>query len=116
MSASGHVAAGEETAIAAAREGEEELGIKIDPKQLKLIGVFYVEGVKTDKEFSYAYALKLDLPIEKFKIQTEEVAEIKWFSIDEAQKMAKDPKSGIIPHGRHIFRYCLNWLSNIREK
>jgi len=71
------------------KEAEEELGlknitIKIGPKTKN-------EGKY--KHFTQWFECVLDIPITNFKVQEEEVAEVKWFSKEEIkEELEKNPK------------------------
>ncbi len=84
MPSAGHVDAGEEIIDGAIRETYEELGVQTKPEDYKFICEYI-----SDKSFELAqvYLLKLDLMIKDFKLQTEEVAEVKWLKFDEFKKL-----------------------------
>jgi isopentenyl-diphosphate delta-isomerase len=67
------------------KEAEEELGIK---------GIEIKKAQKTRRDGKHNYFVQrftsiVDLPINKFKIQKSEVAEVKWFSREEIEKQLK---------------------------
>jgi len=70
------------------KEAEEELGLK---------GFKFTKGIKQRKPgkydyFSQQYLLTADIEIDQFKVQEEEVAEIKWFSKAElASELKRKP-------------------------
>ena len=76
----GHVVAGETSIEGAIRETYEELGIITKAADYK-----YIDEYIMDEYFEIAqvYILKLDLEISEFKLQKDEVAEIKWLSYEE---------------------------------
>lgn len=80
MPSAGHVIAGEASIEGAIRETYEELGVKTAPSDYKFICEYIF-----DKNFEIAqiYLLKLDLDIKDFKLQKEEVAEVKWLTYNE---------------------------------
>ena len=84
MSSAGHVIAGETPIQGSIRETYEELGIETKESDYKFIDEYIM-----DKSFEIAqvYLLKLDLEISQFKLQKEEVAEIKWLSYDEFKRL-----------------------------
>lgn len=81
------------------KEAEEELGVKnIKPK----IG----PKTKTDNEYHHFvqwYILNIDLDIGQFKIQEDEVEEIKWFSQGElAEQLQKNPEKFLPTMKKHL--------------
>ncbi len=84
MSSAGHVVAGETPIEGAIRETKEELGIDTKESDYEYIG----EYIK-DKAFEIAqiYLTLLDIKTNSFKLQKEEVAEVKWLSLDEFKKV-----------------------------
>ncbi len=85
----GHVLAGETSIDALKRETREELNLEIDLKNLKLV---YSQIGKNKEKYSYhdVYILKGNIMLNKLKIQTEEIDEIKYFTIDEVIMLFKN--------------------------
>ncbi|MBU4338594.1 NUDIX domain-containing protein [Patescibacteria group bacterium] len=85
--AAGTVEEGETYDFNIIKETEEEIGLKnIEFKKVKKI------KTSTGK-FSYFcqwYLAETDQPLEKFKIQKSEVAEVKWFSKEEIKKRLRE--------------------------
>lgn len=81
------------------KEAEEELGLKnIKPK------LSY--ETKTDNEyhhFAQWYTLNIDRDINEFKIQEDEVEEIKWFSPEEAKKYLQEHPEEFVPSMKKYF-------------
>jgi isopentenyl-diphosphate delta-isomerase type 1 len=99
ISVGGFVDAGESHDKAAVRELEEELGIKKKPKQLEFL---FKKLIQTDRmEIAKVYALETDEPI---SINRDEIAEGKYFSISEINKMIHDKKELITPHFLLLFK------------
>jgi isopentenyl-diphosphate delta-isomerase type 1 len=88
-SAAGHVDADEEYLPAAKRELFEEIGIKTD--ELQDMGTYFTDTVQDGrilKRFNRVYRLiKDDAPTD---VHNEEVAEVKWFTVEEAKKLIKE--------------------------
>jgi len=84
MPSAGHVDAGEKIIDGAIREAFEELGVKTMAEDYEFI-CEYID----DKSYEIAqvYLLNLDLNIDEFKLQQEEVAEVKWLSFEEFKKL-----------------------------
>ncbi len=87
-SAAGHVDAGEDYIVAAKRELFEEVGMLAD--ELEEIGNYYSDSVQGDmilKGFNRVYKIVTDeAPTE---VQNDEVAEVKWFTLEEVKKLIK---------------------------
>ena len=85
------------------KEVEEELGLKnIKPKL----------GPKTKiddeyRHFTQWYVLNIDKNINEFKIQEEEVEEIKWFSIKELCKQLQEHPEKFLPGMKKYFKLFL---------
>lgn len=81
------------------KEEEEELGLRnIKPK----IG----PKTKTDNEyrhFTQWYTLNVDKNINEFKIQEDEVEEIKWFSPEELRKQLQENPEEFLPAMKKYF-------------
>lgn len=84
MPSAGHVDAGEKIIDGAIRETFEELGVKTMAEDYEFI-CEYID----DKSYEIAqvYLLNLDLNIDEFKLQQEEVAEVKWLTFDDFKKL-----------------------------
>lgn len=86
------------------KEAEEELGLKnIKPK----IG----PKTKTDNEyhnFTQWFLLNVDLNITQFKIQEDEVEEIKWFSPEELKKQFQENTDEFLPTMKKYFELFLH--------
>jgi len=80
-SASGHVDHGEDYDTAAARELEEELGVKVSPRPARW---FKLEArPETDREFVWVYRVRHDGP---FQLDAEEIDEGSWFGLEEIER------------------------------
>ena len=83
----GLVEVGEKLSEAAARETEEETGIKVDI--LELINVFDMIDLDADKKTKYHYVLVdfLSKPVGGKERASDEVTEMKWVTFEEAKTM-----------------------------
>ena len=83
----GHVIAFEDTTNAIIREAEEELGIKLTKNNINLL-LTLKHNKMPNKQFTYVYYSFCNYPIiNKFKIQKEELSEIKWFEFKDFKSM-----------------------------
>ena len=62
----------------------EELGIKTKESDYKFICEYIVDETW---EIAQVFLLKLDLETDEFKLQKEEVAEVKWLTYDEFKEL-----------------------------
>ena len=84
MPSAGHVVAGESSIDGAIRETLEELGVETKESDYKFI-CEYIDDHSW--EIAQVYLLKLNLESNNFKLQEEEVSEVKWLSYDEFKKL-----------------------------
>lgn len=87
-SVAGHVDAGESSDQAMHRETREELGIEI--RGMKKAGEYYNEVHDRGyviKKFNHLYKASYNGPIEN--IETEEVARVEWFGLDDLKRQIK---------------------------
>jgi isopentenyl-diphosphate delta-isomerase len=96
ISAAGHVSAGQTFAEAAVRELYEELGVKVKEQELKKVEVRkLVQDVKNpflcNREYVQVYLLRLNKPIKDFKLEEEEVEQVKFMPLEEFEAEINDP-------------------------
>lgn len=84
MPSAGHVDAGETIIEGAIRETYEELGVKTKEEDYKYLFEYIDDRTY---EIAQVYLLYLNVKINNFKLQKEEVAEVKWLSFDEFKKL-----------------------------
>lgn len=85
----GHVDSGESVEEAIQREVKEEIGIDVDKNQLQVIDVHKSRN-PDNRYFAYNFIFVIDKKIEEFKLQEEEVSEVKYFSIEELENKKKN--------------------------
>jgi len=98
VSAGGHVLAGEFGFQAALRECAEELGIRLERKELTFIGAVTSTNIKGDiinNHFNEYYVARKDLDLSTLQLQTEEVSAVKWADRDEIIARIQDHYRGI---------------------
>lgn len=81
----GHVKSGQTSIEAILSEIEEELGLKIDDKDIDYIGTY-----KRKFAFIDVYYLYEDINIVDITLQKEEVESVKWYTIDEINDLIID--------------------------
>ncbi len=119
VSVAGHVGAGEDIPMAALREIEEEIGLKIKADELFKIGIF--KSVQehhpdlVDKEFHHTFLCQLKVPFADLRKQDSEVAALKLIPLttlaDEVWGLAQP---GIyVPHEVNYYKAV---ISAIRQR
>ena len=83
----GGVDTGETTLQAALRECKEELGIDINPNNMELILSF-----KRKYDFVDVWLVKQDIDISELVLQEDEVADVKWATVDEIKDLMNSGK------------------------
>ena len=71
------------------RELKEELGINVFDNSIILIGV-YKSNDEKNKYFSYDYVINVKYKIEDYRLQVEELSEVKYITIDEMIQLKKN--------------------------
>jgi mutator protein MutT len=92
----GHIDAGETVESSILRELEEELGVKVTIDELEFL---FLEKKKIDfgdsknNNFQYIYFMKTNMKLNEYKIQVEELSEIKYVTFNEFKQIIinKDP-------------------------
>jgi len=95
----GHVGQGEDSLVSAIREGQEELGLNLRPKDFKFLFTIKEEFVWKDitsREFVDVYVVEKNIKLDNLKYQQEEVECAKYFEMSEIFK--NDRCSNIFPH------------------
>lgn len=95
MSASGHIPAGQSPLQSLLREIEEEIGVRVEEKDLKLLGKYkrqelHNNGKFIENEFDFIYILNKDIALSQIQLQEEEVEDIKYVSTAEFKTMLKN--------------------------
>lgn len=103
----GHIGSGEKEIVAALRELSEEIGVKVEAKDLILLDIYKNEQ-ENNNCFSYTYLLKTNKKIEEMVMQEEEVSELKYISIEELEDRLDKKDEEINFVGKPLIRYALD--------
>lgn len=101
----GHPKSGENSLEGIVTEIKEELGLNVNPDELKLF-----KTIKTEDDFVDLYYLKHDFNIEEITVQKEEVEDVKWASIEEIESLIN--KKLFLPPHIEFYRDCLDYINN----
>ena len=85
LTAGGSAVSGDTSLSAAVRETSEEVGVTLAPDELRR-----VLTIQTECVFDDIYVVQKDLDETALKLQTEEVAQVKWASADEIKAMIRE--------------------------
>ena len=99
----GHPKSGEDSLTGIHTEILEELGLDIDPNKLKL-----VTTVQDNKFICDIYYLKKDINLDDIIMQESEVADVKYFTLDEIEELYR--KSDFKKSHYYMFKDCLKNL------
>ena len=83
VSTAGHVSAGESAINAAVRETFEELGLSIEPDELRFLATLREscvlnQGTYFDNEFHEIFLVRREVDLASLRLDPEEVVEVKW--------------------------------------
>lgn len=112
----GQVDAGETVEEAIFREVKEELGIEVPKEQIKVIDIH--KSNDKNKRFSYNFIFVVNYKIEDYILQKEEVAEVKYVTIEEMElaKKNNDLNYTFCNWNDEDFNREINLLKNKREE
>lgn len=92
----GHVKVDEQFEIAAVRELNEEIGLKVSQNDLHLLESMEVQKTDKNSHLTRFYYVISNRNEDEFKIQEEELSEVKWFNIDDVIEMIKCKDESIV--------------------
>ena len=115
ISAAGRVSAGEDTVTAAIREIEEELGIKVSPKQLEKLFTAKSKDVLNDgkyfnNEFDDVFLAHIDLNPSMINFQKSEIAEVKYIDFKELERLLRSGYPGYVPKTEEYYNKLFGLL------
>jgi isopentenyldiphosphate isomerase len=111
ISAAGHIDQDEDPVQAALRETEEELGLRLNPDDLSLIGVRRARlkhGEIIENEFQWLYLVELTSDAE-LALQKAEVHSTVWHGLEQVRVdvTSPQPHDHYVPHGAAYFANVL---------
>ncbi|SHG24292.1 NUDIX hydrolase [Flagellimonas flava] len=115
VSVAGHIGAGEDMAIAAVREVQEEIGLEILPSELHEIGFFKSvhkhSDTLIDKEFHHTFCCELKVSLHKLTKQETEVEDLKFIEIGTFEKRVEQNElEGFVPHDLSYYQVIVGAL------
>ncbi len=113
VSCSGHISAGEDSRSSALRELQEELGLDIRERELKLLfkvkdSYITNKGKFINNEHKDVYLVKKDLEIQHLKLDPTEVSEVKFMKIEDLKRHIETHDKTFVPHDegyKKLFEY-----------
>ncbi len=111
LTAGGHVDAGETSLEAIIRETKEELGIDISNDNI--IKAFEVKHDKEKRNFVDIYLLEKEVDIKEIVLQTSEVSDIKYFSINKLMDAHNSKDPNFVNHS--FFPDLLKYIKKIYD-
>jgi len=118
ISAGGHVLAGEFGFQAIIRECEEELGIKLDKKEITFLGAstsINEKGEIINKHFNEYYIANKEINPNELNLQQEEVAEVKWVDQAEITQRIQNNYDGITDK-QGCWKYLLKYYEWLKKQ
>ncbi|MEK7579278.1 MAG: NUDIX domain-containing protein [Patescibacteria group bacterium] len=113
-SVAGTVEEGETYVSNILKETKEELGVSLTEDELVQSTHRYVQT--SHKYFVRIFFVEMDVPISAFKVQAEEVEQVKWISAQELQEwFVQAPQDFILSFGdalQDYIRFSTNWLKS----
>ena len=91
----GHVDSGETPEEAIQREVKEEVGILIPKEQIEIISIRKSKN-PDNNFFIYNFIFTVNYKIEEYKLQNEEVSEVKYFTIEEIVQAKKSKNKDFV--------------------
>lgn len=114
VSVAGHIDAGESFIEAALRETKEEIGLQLQPNDLKKIGVklhesSYDNGSVLDYEFHQVYIAPLTVDINTLKPQEDEVEALKLVDFEQFDKLLLNSEinNHFVPTNKPYYEFVL---------
>ena len=106
VSSAGHLSAGDDSLTGAMREIKEELGLDIPPAQFTFLGTLKDAQRYTptfiNNEFNDIYLLRISPKLDQIVIQKEEIAEVKYVTIDEFRQLIKNKDKTLLMHAEEF--------------
>ncbi|MCL2739851.1 MAG: NUDIX domain-containing protein [Oscillospiraceae bacterium] len=106
----GHVDSGEDMEAGAKREVLEEIGLACD--ELEFLFIVEQTGERNNR-FSYMYFHKTKAKIEDFKIQYEELSEVKYISLQELERIVREQDEDYVFSKRE---YLPNLIEELKKR
>lgn len=114
VAVAGHIIAGHKPKGTIIKEAEEELGIKINPKNVDFYDLSKFEnempGNWVNRVFIYSYVTQMDLDISELTLEKEETSEVRWVDLEKLEAELNNPKTAehFSPAGRIFFHTAIN--------
>ena len=107
----GHVVGKEKEYKTAIRELDEEMGLKVEKKDLEFIGI-HKKNDPTNKKFSYIYLVRTNKKIEEYVLQKEELSDVKYVPLNKLIRLTKANDKSLAFHGD---KFHIDLFTNIKK-
>ncbi len=111
----GHIDANEEVIVAALRELREEIGLSETVDNIEFIDM-YINEEEENNNFKYTYLIRTNKKIDEFKMQDEEVSELKYVTLDELETMIKNRDEELTFSKKYYAKLILEELNKRKSK
>ncbi|MBR3318895.1 NUDIX domain-containing protein [Candidatus Saccharibacteria bacterium] len=109
-STGGHIDEGEDPLTAALREAREEIGMDLNPEELRLVCSY-----ATDRKYITVYLSDRTGKNDELKLNPEEVEQVEWIALDDLDMFirarVKPPLRELVPH-LPVLRYYIDNIYN----
>lgn len=118
ISAAGHIDLGETPEVAATREVEEEIGLKVESSELVLLtkrrDLLHAPGGAIENEYRWVYAMRLEDDF-NFVFGDKEVEELKWRPLTTIKQELADENSQqkYVPQGPAYFKEVFSAIEKL---
>lgn len=119
ISFSGHIMAGESAIEAIKREGQEELGLIINPKKLRYLFTCREFGSLheyIENEIDEVFLYQDDIQISDCKFLDNEVSSIEYISVDKFKDLIENRASELVPYELHYHYLMASLKSRVLDK
>jgi len=120
VSVAGHISAGEQPIDTAVREISEEIGLKVNSKDLHFTFMYKGMTVHTngliDNGFCHVFIYKGNFEVKQLTPQKEEVAELKMMKLEEIETLVHEEKNDFVDRGSDYYSLAFKEIRKFLAK
>jgi isopentenyl-diphosphate Delta-isomerase len=117
VAVAGHITAGDDPEPTIIREAKEEIGLKIDPRDVHFYDLSKFDDEMpqgwSNRVYIHSYLTKNDIEISDLTLEEEETSDVRWVKIDKLEKELDEKPYLFSPAGRKFFRIA---IKEIRQR